>query len=75
MASIFLPISAGGYGGPQGAAVLFLVQLWDLCSMEQALGFSLLWSTLFLIGRAMVSGIFLLPLWKMFQSIKIDKVV
>jgi hypothetical protein len=70
MASIFLPISAGGYGGPQGAAVLFLVQLWDLCSVEQALAFSLLWSTFFLIGRAAVSGLFILPLWRMLQGLK-----
>lgn len=70
MASVFLPISAGGYGGPQGAAVLFLVELWGLCSTEQALGFSLLWSTFFLIGRAAVSGVFILPLWRMLQTIK-----
>ena len=70
MASIFLPISAGGYGGPQGAAVLFLVQLWELCSTEQALAFSLLWSTFFLVGRMVVSGVFILPLWRMLQGIK-----
>lgn len=70
MASVFLPISAGGYGGPQGAAVLFLVELWEMCSAEQALAFSLLWSTFFLVGRAVVSGLFIFPLWRMLQTIK-----
>jgi uncharacterized membrane protein YbhN (UPF0104 family) len=69
MGSVFLPISAGGYGGPQGAAVLFLVQGWALCTAEQALAFSLLWSTFFLIGRAVVSGACVLPLWRMLQGI------
>jgi hypothetical protein len=70
MASVFLPISAGGYGGPQGAAVLFLVELWSLCTTEEALAFSLLWSTFFLVGRAVVSGVTILPLWRMLQDIR-----
>lgn len=70
MASVFLPISAGGYGGPQGAAVLFLVQLWELCSTEEALAFSLLWSTFFLIGRAVVTGPCVLPLWLLLKNLK-----
>ncbi len=69
MASVFLPISAGGYGGPQGAAVLFLVELWNLCSLEEALAFSLLWSTFFLVGRALVSGPAIVPLWLMLQGL------
>ena len=73
MGSVFLPISAGGYGGPQGAAVLFLVQGWALCTAEQALAFSLLWSTFFLIGRALVSGAFVLPLWRMLQGLNKQK--
>ncbi len=68
--STFLPISAGGYGGPQGASILFLVELWSLCSAEQALGFSLLWSTFFLLGRSISSGVFVLPAWGMFQKLR-----
>lgn len=73
MSSVFLPISTGGYGGPQGASVLFLVQFWQLCTTEQALAFSLLWSTCFLIGRAVVGGVAVFPLWRMLQSLgKVD---
>jgi len=69
MASVFLPISTGGYGGPQGAAVLFLVQLWGVCSTEQALAFSLIWSTGFMIGRAVVGGVAVFPLLRLLQSL------
>ncbi len=69
MASVFLPISTGGYGGPQGASVLFLVQLWEVCSTEQALAFSLLWSTGFMIGRAVVGGVAVFPLLRLLQGL------
>lgn len=62
--SAMLPISAGGYGGPQGAAILFLVELWNITDTETALVFSLVWSTLFLVCRVGLGLIFLLPMWK-----------
>lgn len=69
MASVFLPISTGGYGGPQGAAVLFLVQLWEVCTTEEALAFSLIWSTGFMIGRAVVGGVAVFPLWRLLRNL------
>ena len=65
VASTFLPISAGGYGGPQGAAILFLVQLWEITTTEQALAFSIVWSTLFLLGRAVFGGLLVIPYWRL----------
>lgn len=70
MMSTFLPISAGGYGGPQGAAILFLSENWHVCSPEQALAFSLLWSTLFLIGRLVMGAPFTIAYWNLVQGIK-----
>ncbi|OUS32500.1 hypothetical protein A9Q99_00040 [Gammaproteobacteria bacterium 45_16_T64] len=64
VASAFLPISAGGYGGPQGAAVLLLVYNWELASIESAIAFSVLWSTLFLIGRVTIGGLITGMLWQ-----------
>lgn len=72
MASVFLPISAGGYGGPQGAAILLLVDAWQVASAEQALAFSILWSTFFLVGRTLVGGAFIIPLWILFRRISTD---
>ena len=65
--SAMLPISAGGYGGPQGAAILFLVEMWNVTNTETALVFSLVWSTLFLFWRVVIGVTFLLPLWKRLQ--------
>lgn len=62
VASAFLPISIGGYGGPQGVAVVLLAQIWQVTDIEGAIAFSILWSTLFLLGRSSVGGIFAAPL-------------
>ena len=61
VSSAFLPISAGGYGGPQGVAVLLLVQFWHVTNIESAVAFSMLWSTFFLLGRLSVGGILTVP--------------
>lgn len=68
MLSTFLPISAGGYGGPQGAAVLMLVTLWNHTTQEVAVAYSLLWSTLFAIGRGAIGAIFAWPVWNLLQE-------
>jgi len=61
VASAFLPISVGGYGGPQGVAVLLLVQLWQVTNIESAIAFSMLWSTFFLLGRCSVGALLTIP--------------
>lgn len=66
--SAFLPISAGGYGGPQGAAILFLVEVWNVTDSETALVFSLIWSTMFLLCRVVLGMTFLFPMWKAFNA-------
>jgi hypothetical protein len=53
-----LPISIGGFGGPQGVAVLLLGHTWHVATDEQAVAFSLVWSTLLLAGRLAVSAPF-----------------
>ncbi len=68
--SAFLPISVGGYGGPQGAAMLLLVNVWHLTTPEQAIAFSLVWSTLFLITRTVGSAVFAWPMWNLIQQKK-----
>jgi len=68
MVSTFLPISAGGYGGPQGAAVLLLVQLWNHTDSETAVAYSLLWSTFFAFGRAFMGAVFAWPVWNLLRK-------
>ena len=58
VASAFLPISIGGFGGPQGLAVLLLVSIWDVASLETVLAMSLVWSSFYLLFRALVGMIF-----------------
>lgn len=60
-----LPIAVGGYGGPQGVAVLLLVEAWDVMGREDALAVSLLWSTLFTLGRVAVGVPLALPLLRL----------
>ncbi len=68
MFSTFLPISTGGYGGPQGAAVLILVTLYGHTTTEIAVAFSLLWSTFFALGRATIGAVLAYPVWNLVQE-------
>jgi len=68
MFSTFLPISAGGYGGPQGAAVLILVTIYGHTTTEIAVTFSLLWSTFFALGRATIGALLAYPAWNLLQK-------
>jgi hypothetical protein len=63
-----LPFSIGGFGGPQGAAVLLLSHTWHVASDEQAAAFSLVWSTLLLVGRFALSAPFALALARLLRS-------
>ena len=58
--SELLPISIGGYGGPQGVAVLILATDWQACTVAQALAASLVWTTGMLAVRCLV-GVVALP--------------
>jgi len=63
--SIFQPISVGGYGGPQLIAVYFFSRLSASGTDEaKVLAYSLLWSTAFLIGRAVIGLIFIRGFWR-----------
>jgi uncharacterized membrane protein YbhN (UPF0104 family) len=55
-----LPISLGGYGGPQGIAVALLADAWGLLPAADALAFSLVWSTAVLLTQ-LVTGVVHLP--------------
>lgn len=68
MFSTFLPISTGGYGGPQGAAVLILVTLYGHTTVEVAVAYSLLWSTFFALGRATIGAVLAYPVWNLLQE-------
>lgn len=68
MTSTFLPVSAGGYGGPQGAALIVLVQWFGQTTPEVAIAFSLLWSTAFAVGRIGLGVAFAVPLWMLMQE-------
>ncbi len=59
MISVFLPISVGGYGGPQALALLFFVKVVPCASAEVITAYSLLWSTGFLVGRAFWGLVFI----------------
>lgn len=61
LTSAFLPVSVGGYGGPQAIAILFLVNLHGLCTKELALAFSLMWSTMFLLARLLLGAALTIP--------------
>jgi hypothetical protein len=56
----FLPFSVGGYGAPQGLAVLLLARSWHACTPAEALGFSLVWSTGVLLVQVTL-GLLALP--------------
>ncbi len=56
--SIFLPIGVGGYGGPQLIAWFLLVKIGGAGTAEQAVLYSLLFSTAFLAGRAAIGLVF-----------------
>lgn len=63
-----LPVSVGGYGGPQGVTPLLLVSTWHLTDREQAAAFSLIWSTLLLAGRALAGVAFALPAVRLLRA-------
>jgi hypothetical protein len=62
-----LPLSVAGYGGPQGVAVLLLVEAWGVATREDALAFSLVWSTIFLVGRLIVGAALAVPLVRLLE--------
>jgi len=62
--SIFQPISVGGYGGPQLIAVYFFSRLSQSGTEAAVLAYSLLWSTCFLVGRAVIGVIFIRGFWR-----------
>jgi len=62
--SIFLPIGVGGYGGPQLVAWFLLVKMGEAGTAEQVVTYSLLWSTGFLVGRALIGLVFIRGFWK-----------
>ncbi len=49
-----LPVSVGGFGGPQGLAVMLLAGQWAVLAPNRALGFSLVWSTGILLCESAV---------------------
>jgi hypothetical protein len=67
LSTAMLPLSVGGYGGPQGVAVLLLVEAWGVASREDALAFSLVWSTMFLVGRVVVGAALAVPLLRLVE--------
>ena len=62
--SIFLPVGVGGYGGPQLIAWFLFVKLGGAGTADQIIAYSLLWSTGFLVGRAVIGLIFIRGFWK-----------
>jgi len=62
--SIFWPISVGGYGGPQLIAIYFFNKLVRCGTEEAVIAYSLLWSTCFLLGRAVIGLIFIRGFWR-----------
>lgn len=62
--SIFLPIGVGGYGGPQLVAWFLFVKMGDAGTADQVIAYSLLWSTGFLVGRALIGLIFIRGFWR-----------
>jgi hypothetical protein len=64
----FLPISVGGYGGPQGVAVLVLAHDWNLCSPARAVSASLVWATGTLVVQLCAGTLALPRLWGLVRS-------
>lgn len=62
--SIFLPIGVGGYGGPQLIAWLLFAKYGQAGTADQIVAYSLLYSTTFLVGRAIIGLIFLRTFWR-----------
>ncbi len=62
--SVFLPIGVGGYGGPQLIAWFIFVKLGNAGTADQIIAYSLLWSTAFLAGRAVIGMVFMPGFWK-----------
>jgi uncharacterized membrane protein YbhN (UPF0104 family) len=65
MATVFLPTSVGGLGGPQAVSILFYN---DYASEEIIVAQSFLWSTLFTLFRILAGTVFLYPMFKGFQD-------
>jgi hypothetical protein len=63
-----LPVSVGGYGGPQGVCVLLLTDTWKLLPRADAVAVSLLWSTAYLLSRALISAFFAAPMIRLLRS-------
>ena len=62
--SIFLPIGVGGYGGPQLIAWLLFCNYGAAGTADQIVAYSILYSTTFLVGRAIIGIIFLKTFWR-----------
>jgi Lysylphosphatidylglycerol synthase TM region len=62
--SVFMPIGVGGYGGPQLIAWFIFVEIGKAGEADQVIAYSFLWSTGFLIGRAVIGMIFIRGFWK-----------
>ncbi|MBZ0252263.1 MAG: lysylphosphatidylglycerol synthase domain-containing protein, partial [Candidatus Methylomirabilis sp.] len=61
LGTAFLPISVGGFGGPQAAAIYFF----RAYGTEEAIvACSLLWSTAFLLGRLGLGFLFFRQMWR-----------
>jgi hypothetical protein len=60
--SAMLPVSVGGFGGPQAVAALLLHDVWRVTDDAGAVAFSVLWSSAFLLGRLVLSAPFAVPL-------------
>jgi len=63
-----LPVSVGGFGGPQGVCVLLLTDTWKLLPRSDAVALSLLWSTAYLLSRALISAFFAAPMIRLLRS-------
>lgn len=68
-----LPISLGGFGGPQGVAVALLVHSWGVLSAPQALGFSLCWSTAVLVTQLATGTVHLPRLLRLLRAQPTDR--
>lgn len=62
--SIFMPIGVGGYGGPQLIAWFLFVKIGAAGTADQVIAYSLLYSTFFLIGRALIGVVLIRDFWK-----------
>jgi hypothetical protein len=71
--SIFLPIGVGGYGGPQLIAWFVFVEVGQAGSAETVILYSLLFSTAFLVGRAIIGLIFFWSFWRRVSQRKLTE--